>query len=183
MLVGERKRPMQPARIAHPERDSGAGHLDVAPVLDNTGSMAATTRDDDEMISGINVTPLVDVALVLLIVFLVTAKLVVSSAEDITLPPAAHGAAVQSPFSLELASDGSVRVSGAPVANDAAVVALAREARARNPEVRAILRADGTVPHARVIRAINLLKDAGISRVAFGVDPGRTAAPLVAGSR
>ncbi len=146
---------------------------------------STSTRDDDEMISGINVTPLVDIALVLLIVFLVTAKLVVSQAQaqDIRVPPAAHATAVQSPLSLELAADGRVLLGGAPAASDDAIVAAARAAHAADPEVRAILRADGSVPHARVIRAIDLLKAAGITHVAFGVAPGEPAAPLVAGPR
>jgi biopolymer transport protein ExbD len=147
--------------------------------------MAASisTRDDDEMISGINVTPLVDISLVLLIVFLVTAKLVVSQAEDVHVPPAQHAGPVQSPLSLDLGADGRVLVGGAPVASDAAVVALARAARAADPQVRAILRADGAVPHARVIRAIDLLREAGVTHVAFGVAAGEPAAPLVAGPR
>src|SRR5690348_5191910 len=114
--------------------------------------MAATTRDDDEMISGINVTPLVDIALVLLIVFLVTAKLVVSPALPITVPQANNTTAVQSPLSLELGADGRVMVGGAPAESDAAIVTQARAARAADPEAKAILRADGAVPHARVIR-------------------------------
>src|SRR5262249_3796992 len=117
----------------------------------------ATGREDDQLIDGINVTPLVDIALVLLIVFLVTAKFLVSPALPITPPTSANGTAVQSPFALELGADGRVMVSGQPAANDAAILAAAREAKARDPEVRAIVRADGAVPHARVIRALDLL--------------------------
>jgi biopolymer transport protein ExbD len=142
--------------------------------------MAATTRsDDDGMISGINVTPLVDVALVLLIVFLVTAKLVVSPALPVQVPEAKNTTAVESPLSVELGADGRVMAGGAPVTNDAAIVALAQTAKAADPEAKAILRVDGAVPHARVIRAIDLLKQGGIKHVAFSVAPG-PGAPLVA---
>jgi biopolymer transport protein ExbD len=157
--------------------------LDELPALGNSSPMTASARDDDEMISGINVTPLVDIALVLLIVFLVTAKLVVSSAQDIVVPPSARGGPMQSPLSLELGADGRVLLGGVPAASDAAIVALAHEAHARDPEARAILRADGSVPHARVVRAIDLLKEGGISRIAFGVDPGAPRPPLVAAPR
>ncbi len=142
--------------------------------------MAAHVRDDDDTISGINVTPLVDIVLVLLVVFIVTAKLVVSPTLPIVVPQASHTTDTQSPFSLELGADGRVLVSGAKVANDAAIVALARAAVAKDPELRATLRADGAVPHARVIRAIDLLKEAGVSRVAFAVAPGGSPSPLVA---
>jgi biopolymer transport protein ExbD len=140
--------------------------------------MATASSHDDALIEGINVTPLVDIALVLLIVFLVTAKFVVSSGLPITPPVSAHGAQVENPFALELGADGRVLVGGEPAANDAAILAAARAAKARDPEIRALVRADGTVPHARVIRALDLLKDAGITRVAFGVQAGNSA-PLV----
>ena len=142
--------------------------------------MAAHARDDDDTISGINVTPLVDIALVLLVVFIVTAKLVVSPALPVVVPQASHATDTQSPFSIDLGADGRVLVSGARVANDAAVVALARAALAKDPELRATLRADGAVPHARVIRAIDLLEEAGVTRVAFAVAPGASPSPLVA---
>ncbi len=142
--------------------------------------MAATTRsDDDGLISGINVTPLVDIALVLLIVFLVTAKLVVSSpALPVQVPQAKTAAAVESPLSVELGADGRVMAGGAPAQSDESIVALARTAKAADPEAKAILRVDGAVPHARVIRAIDLLKQGGITHVAFSVSPG-PGAPLV----
>jgi biopolymer transport protein ExbD len=141
--------------------------------------MAAHARDDDDTISGINVTPLVDITLVLLVVFMVTAKLVVSPTLPIVVPQASHTTDVQTPFSLDLGADGRVLVSGAKVQNDAAVVALARAALAKDPELRATLRADGAVPHARVIRAIDLLKEAGVTRVAFAVAQGGSPTPLV----
>jgi biopolymer transport protein ExbD len=89
--------------------------------------MAALNQNDD-MIAGINVTPLVDIVLVLLIVFMVTAKVLVSPALAMNVPPSAHSTEVQSPLSIEIAADGRVLVSGARVENDAAVVALARAA-------------------------------------------------------
>ena len=142
--------------------------------------MAAQTRDDDDTISGINVTPLVDIVLVLLVVFIVTAKLVVSPTLPIVVPQASHTSDVQTPFSIDLSADGRVLVSGAKVESDAAIVTLARAALAKDPELRATLRADGAVPHARVIRAIDLLKEAGVTRVAFAVASGGSPAPLVA---
>src|SRR5687767_14578902 len=123
-------------------------------------------------ITGINVTPLVDITLVLLIIFMVTAKLVVSRAMPMDLPRAATGGEVQQLFSLSLKADGTTQVDGAPVPTDGALLALARDALVRHPELRAVVQADGVVPHSRVMHALDVLRQAGLARVAFGVQPG-----------
>ncbi|WP_437539420.1 biopolymer transporter ExbD [Sorangium sp. So ce726] len=134
--------------------------------------MAATSRnDDDEMISGINVTPLVDITLVLLIIFMVTAKIIVSQSLPLDLPKAAQGQEVQLIFGLELHANGDTLADGKKLASEDAILPIAREAQAKNPELRAVIRADTTVPHGRVIRALDLLKQAGVSKIAFGVTP------------
>ncbi|WP_437719748.1 ExbD/TolR family protein [Sorangium sp. So ce861] len=134
--------------------------------------MAATSRnDDDDMISGINVTPLVDITLVLLIIFMVTAKIIVSQSLPLDLPKAAQGQEVQLVFGLELHANGDTFADGKRLAGEDAILPIAREAQAKNPELRAVIRADTTVPHGRVIRALDLLKQAGVSKIAFGVTP------------
>lgn len=127
--------------------------------------------DDDDIISGINVTPLVDVTLVLLIVFMVTAKIIVSQGMPMDLPTAASGEEVQNVFSVELTRDGKTRVDSAPVDKDATFSSLARSAKSENKEVRAVLRVDKQVEHGRVIRVLDLLKQAGIAKFAFAVTP------------
>jgi biopolymer transport protein ExbD len=127
--------------------------------------------DDDGMVSGINVTPLVDITLVLLIIFMVTAKLIVSQSLPLDLPKAASGQDVQLIFGLELHANGETVVDGKKVPSDDAILPLAREAQAKNPDLRAVIRADTTVQHGRVIRALDLLKQAGVSKIAFGVTP------------
>ena len=68
--------------------------------------MAANSGDDDDgLISGINVTPLVDVTLVLLIIFMVTARIIHSQGMPMDLPKAAKGEQVQTIFSVELTAD------------------------------------------------------------------------------
>jgi biopolymer transport protein ExbD len=62
-------------------------------------------------------------------------------------------------------------VDGGPVANDAALLTKAREAASRDRDVRAVINADGSVEHRRVIRTLGVLKQAGIVRVAFGALP------------
>ncbi len=126
---------------------------------------------NDEEISAINVTPLVDITLVLLIIFMVTAKIIVSQSVPLDLPKAASGQEVQTVFSIILLADGTTQVDSHPVDNDDAVLALSKEARVKNPELRAVIKADSAVPHGRVIHVLDLLKQAGVSKIAFGVSP------------
>ncbi len=137
------------------------------------------SNDDDGMISGINVTPLVDVTLVLLIIFMVTAKMIVSQGMPMDLPKAASGQDIQTVFSVELSADGKTMVDSKKVADDDAVSGLAKAAKAKNKDIRAVIRADKKVEHGRVIHVLDLLNRAGISKVAFGVQqatPGETTA-------
>lgn len=126
---------------------------------------------DDELIAGINVTPLVDVTLVLLIIFIVTAKIIVTQTLPMDLPKAATGSETQTVFSVELASTGETVVDSKKVSTEDAILPLAREAHSKNPELRAVIKADTAVPHGRVIKVMDLLKQAGVAKVAFGVSP------------
>jgi biopolymer transport protein ExbD len=132
-------------------------------------------------ITGINVTPLVDITLVLLIIFMVTAKLVVSRAMPMDLPRAATGGEVQEIFSLALEADGTTRVDGGAVADDATLLSRARAAQQKNPELRAVVRADGSVPHRRVMHALDVLRQAGVARIAFAVAQGDPVEGIQAG--
>ena len=134
--------------------------------------MAATNQDgDDGMVSGINVTPLVDITLVLLIVFMVTAKLIVSQSIPLDLPKAAKGQDIQMIFGVEMHQNGDLMVNGKKLSSDDAVLSLAKEELAKTPDLRAVIRADTTVQHGRVIRVLDLLKQGGVSKIAFGVSP------------
>jgi biopolymer transport protein ExbD len=134
--------------------------------------------DADESINAINVTPLVDITLVLLIIFMVTARLIDNQAVLLDLPKAATGAEVQIVFSIVLAADGSAQVDTHNIPNDDAILALARETHQRNPDVRAVIKADSSVPHGRVIHVLDLLKQAQIAKIAFGVTPISPMAPV-----
>ena len=130
-----------------------------------------TNGDEDDIISAINVTPLVDVILVLLIIFMVTARIIVSQGMPMDLPKAASGEEVQTIFSVELTADGLTVVDSERVENDEAVSRLAKTAKAKVPELRAVIRADNKVEHGRVIHVLDLLKRAGVNKIAFAVSP------------
>jgi len=134
--------------------------------------MAFQSSKPSAPITGINVTPLVDITLVLLIIFMVTAKLVVSRAMPMDLPKAATGGEVQTVFSVALRADGSTFVNGAPTPTDAGLLASARSALSGNAELRAVVQADGDVSHRRVLHTLDLLRQVGLTRVAFGVEAG-----------
>lgn len=127
--------------------------------------------EEDGMVQGINVTPLVDITLVLLIIFMVTAKLIVSQSLPLDLPKAAHGQDVQMQFGVEIHATGELLVNGQKLATDDAILPLAKEQLAKTPDLRAVIRADTTVQHGRVIRVLDLLKQAGVAKIAFGVSP------------
>jgi len=126
------------------------------------------------IIAGINVTPLVDVTLVLLVIFMVTAKIAAAPAVPLDLPRASQGQDIQVVFSVLLPRAGGLFVNGAPVADRAALEARARSALGGNNELRAVIQADGAVPHREVISVLDTLKRAGVTRIAFGALPDAT---------
>ena len=88
--------------------------------------MAASSNDEDGMVSGINITPMVDITLVLLIIFMVTAKIIVSQSMPLDLPKAASGQQIQTIFSIQLRATGETNVDSKKVPGDESVLALAR---------------------------------------------------------
>lgn len=131
--------------------------------------MAAEASDDlDAPIVGINVTPLVDVVLVLLVVLMVTAPLLAAKALPLDLPTAATAGEQQTVLAIDLAADGRIAVDDRVLEGDAALLPLAEEARGKTPGLRAVIRADGAVPHRRVVRVMDLLRKASIAKIAFG---------------
>jgi biopolymer transport protein ExbD len=136
----------------------------------------AAPQQNGGLITGINVTPLVDITLVLLIIFIVTAKIIVAPAVPLDLPHAAHSEDMQMVLSVILPATGPALVNGEATADDAAMLARAKEWQKKDPEVRAIINADGAVPHRRVLHTLDLLKSAGIAHVAFGALPEEAAA-------
>ena len=133
--------------------------------------------DDDGLIAGINVTPLVDVTLVLLIIFMVTARIIVSQGMPMDLPKSASGEALQTVFSVELTADGKTRVDSEAAGDDEAIVPLAKRAKAKNKDLRAVIRADKKVEHGRVIHVLDLLRRSVLSKIAFAVTPSAEGVP------
>jgi len=131
---------------------------------------AQSSADADEMISGINVTPLVDVVLVLLVVLMVTASYIASHAIPVDLPKGATGEATASLLAVSVTRDGAMYLDGKPV-DDATFRARVREAHEKDRDVRAVIAADGGSAHRDVVRVIDLLRREQVTRFALNVDP------------
>ncbi len=130
----------------------------------------------DETIAAINVTPLVDITLVLLIIFMVTATYVAKREIPVDLPRAASGGETLAPtLSFTVDREGRLFVDGAPATADEARRAV-RAALARSREARALISADRAVSHGRVVELIDLVKGEGLAHFAIDV-----AAPDAAG--
>jgi biopolymer transport protein ExbD len=127
----------------------------------------ATPDRPGAIIEGINVTPLVDIMLVLLVIFIVTAKILVTPAMPLELPRATRTEDVQVIFAVAVPAEGPAQVNGQPVNDDRALEAQARQALGKDPELRAVIQADGSVPHRRVMSTLDALRRAGLMKVAF----------------
>jgi biopolymer transport protein ExbD len=135
--------------------------------------MAGSSQDDDDIIVGINVTPLVDIVLVLLIIFMVTATYIVRASIEVDLPRAAHGGeSTGTLLSVVITRDGTLYLDGVQRTEEE-LVARSREAVAANPEARAIISADKGALHGAVVRVIDVVKGAGISRFAINIEKER----------
>ena len=117
--------------------------------------------------SDINMTPLIDVMLVLLVIFIITAPLMTSSLK-LDLPKAAGGTPSEAPQSIALAIDAEGRLFvGDETMPLEQLAARVKETAQRNPATEVLLRADNRVPYGRVAELIGLVQDAGLSRIGF----------------
>ena len=131
---------------------------------------SSTSTDDEEMISGINVTPLVDITLVLLIIFMVTTSYIVRQSIDVNLPRAANGGeTVGQTMMVVVHADGSLYIDGAPM-DEAQLRERARAAKAKDPDAKAMIAADTNARHGAVIHVIDVLKGAGINKFGLNID-------------
>jgi len=133
--------------------------------------MADSQTPHGSIIAGINVTPLVDITLVLLIIFMVTAKIIELPGLDVDLPKAAQGTEVQVILSVIVSPVHPMMINGIDIRSDKEFIQAATQALAQHPDVRAVIAADGSMPHREVVHILDLLRQSGISRVAFATTP------------
>jgi biopolymer transport protein ExbD len=131
--------------------------------------VSAAPLDDDDEITGINVTPLVDITLVLLIIFMVTTSLI-SNAEGLQIdkPKAATGVPLpDQSIVLMCDADGSIVVDGDPMPDDNAIIEKITDKLAVNRELQGIVQCDEAAQVGQMVHLIDLLRDSGVKKYAI----------------
>jgi biopolymer transport protein ExbD len=127
--------------------------------------------DEDEAIAQINIIPFVDIVLVLLIIFLLTANLIAKGSIPVDLPQAASAnQAVDSTINVVITANGSFFLDGVAVSVDALRSGVVG-AFQKDPKVRAVIAADKDVRYDSVVEVVDLVKSVGISAFALSIEP------------
>jgi biopolymer transport protein ExbD len=131
--------------------------------------MASANREE-EPIYGINLTPLVDIMLVLLIIFMVAARLDVPAAVGLELPRASTGdEAPPATLSIVVPREGALRLDGRETTTEEIEHAV-RSARAQSEHAQAVVAADKDVPYQRVMSVVDVVRKGGVTKLALSVE-------------
>jgi biopolymer transport protein ExbD len=121
------------------------------------------------VIAQINVTPLVDVCLVLLIILMVSSTVIVAQTLKVQLPKAhTTDGPADKPMTVVLLKDGTARWNDEKI-DESAVAAKVAEAVAKDPEMNLVVSADKQVEHGRVVHMLDIAKTAGVAKFAINV--------------
>ncbi len=132
--------------------------------------MAKKWGNEDDAISDINVVPLVDIILVVLIIFMVTAPMIMKPSINVNLPKAASGdKTTASQLNITISDSGALSLNGTR-SDEGAIQLKAQEELGKNPDVQAIIAADKDVPHGTVVRVLDIVKSAGVKKFAISID-------------
>lgn len=140
---------------------------------------SAQNGGDDDLITAINVTPLVDVVLVLLIILMVTASYIVSKSIPMDLPQGNSGEATPRTLTISIDRGRIVYLDAERIELDALRARVRTFAQAQGAEARAVIAADATVPHGDVVRIMDLLRRPcgateqcrGVTKFAINIQP------------
>lgn len=132
--------------------------------------LPSPSNDEITPISAINVTPFVDVVLVLLVIFMVTAPVLMKDAIGIHLPRAASAdQKASASFGVAITKTGQILLNGELV-SDETLTQHVKEALAKDPDTRALISADADARHGDVVKAIDLVKSAGMEHFAIQIE-------------
>ena len=127
---------------------------------------------DEDIITDINITPFVDIILVVLIIFMVTATYIVSPSIKVNLPEAATGEPTEtSSLGLTLTEAGELLLDGEPIEEAALRAFIGEEIARADGDVTCLIAADEGVDHGRVVWLIALVKQEGVKKFAINIDP------------
>ncbi len=132
--------------------------------------MAFTNQDPDEPITQINVVPLVDIMLVLLIIFMLTASFISTPSVPVQLPKSyTSDPTLPRSFSIVVNTKNEVFFQGKKI-DPSELTNQLKEVATTNPELRVVLSADANVTHGKVIEILDQVRQAGVTMVALGVE-------------
>jgi biopolymer transport protein ExbD len=138
--------------------------------------MAGSTRRRG-IIAEINVTPLVDIMLVLLIIFMLTANLIAKQAIEVELPRASQSTTLNpTTLAVTLTREGALYLNGKPTTAEGLRQEVAA-AVARDPKTQAIIAGDRAVSHGRVVWVLDVIKSLGVATFAIQIDPSAITPP------
>lgn len=130
--------------------------------------MAASSDENGGLITGINVTPLVDVVLVLLIIFMATAPLIARRAIAVNVPKAATGERATAALRVTYTAEKVVLLEKTPFALEALAVEL-KSRRRLEPDLHLAVAADAGLPYEAVMELLDTIRGAGVKKVALEV--------------
>jgi biopolymer transport protein ExbD len=130
----------------------------------------SASNNDDQFMSDINVTPLVDVMMVLLIVLMVAASYAVSKGLDVQLPEASTGAQQQVALNLQIDEAGRWHVNG-QASGPQHLTQHVRQLLVSGKEPSAMIAAAAEVQHRHVVKALDLLRQLGVHQISIAVMP------------
>jgi len=126
---------------------------------------------DDEIITDINITPFVDIILVVLIIFMVTTSYIVTPAIKVKLPEAATGEPTEATsLGLTLTDGGELLLDGEPI-SEPELRALIQTEKSNDTDVTCLIAADESVDHGKVVWLIDVVKQEGVTKFAINIDP------------
>jgi biopolymer transport protein ExbD len=132
--------------------------------------MAGGAAEDNDEIVGINVTPLVDVMLVLLVIFMVTANYIAQQAIPVELPKAATGEdAGTRNLAFTLDKQSQLYLDGKGITFDQIAAAITAQ-KAEGKPLQALISADQATPHGAVVKLIDTIRKNGITEFAINIE-------------
>ncbi|HOT46133.1 MAG TPA: biopolymer transporter ExbD [Spirochaetota bacterium] len=131
--------------------------------------MAHAGNGNRSQIGNINITPMVDILLVLLVIFMVTANFLKKDAVNISLPAAAAADPnVARTVQVALARDGKLYLEGIETSEKEIIARLSRDVKFR-PNMRVTLSADENLAYRSIARTMGIIKKAGVGKIALSV--------------
>ena len=136
------------------------------------GRLPENDGDGEGIVAEINITPLTDIFLVLLIIFMVTSTSMLQQGTQVNLPRAGGGGTEATGIIVTATVDGRLEVNGTPVERDALQAALAAELE-KTDEKRIVLQGDRQVVLEEAVQIMTIAKQAGAEKISIATEPAK----------